>query len=162
MDRRQFIKYVESNQKAVRRFLTALCCGDSEMADDLAQDTFLKAYLACDGFREDSKFTTWIYRIAYNTFLTSRRKLHIDAPLSEAEAIASREHTDGGFEYQALYVALEQLTESERTTVLLHYMEGYNLKEIADITGANVDAVKQRLTRGRRHLKDLMNDYEKQ
>ena len=73
MNKQQFISHVESNQKAVRRFLTALCCGDTALADDLAQDTFVKAYLSSDSFREDSKFTTWIYRIAYNTFVSNRR-----------------------------------------------------------------------------------------
>lgn len=66
MTEQQFIHHVESCQKAVRRFLTALCCGDCALADDLAQETFIKAYLSCETFRKDSQFTTWIYRIAYN------------------------------------------------------------------------------------------------
>lgn len=158
MDRRQFIEYVESNQRVVRRFLTALCCGDTDMADDLAQDTFMKAYLASGGFRGDSKFSTWVYRIAYNTYLSAMRKSQIHTDINEAENIGARESADKGFEYQELYAALGQLSESERYVILLHYMQGYELKEIAEITGATVDAVKQRMSRGRRHLKGLLEE----
>ncbi|MDE6581040.1 MAG: RNA polymerase sigma factor [Duncaniella sp.] len=158
MDRRQFIEYVESNQRAVRRFLTALCCGDTDLADDLAQDTFMKAYLACDGFRGDSKFSTWIYRIAYNTFLTSRRNVQNHSPITEAESMGSSERADKNFEYQDLYSALGQLGESERSAVLLHYMQGYALNEIAEITASSTDAVKQRLSRARKHLKGLLTE----
>ncbi|MDE6416349.1 MAG: RNA polymerase sigma factor [Duncaniella sp.] len=158
MDRRQFIEYVESNQRAVRRFLTALCCGDTDLADDLAQDTFMKAYLACDGFRGDSKLSTWIYRIAYNTFLTSRRNVQNHSPITEAESMGSSERADKNFEYQDLYSALGQLGESERSAVLLHYMQGYALNEIAEITASSTDAVKQRLSRARKHLKGLLTE----
>ena len=73
MNRNEFVRNVESCQKQVRRFLTALCCGDSTMADDIAQDSFVKAYLSCDNLTDDNKFMSWIYRIAYNTFISSRR-----------------------------------------------------------------------------------------
>lgn len=158
MDRQQFIQYVESNQRAVRRFLTALCCGDAAMADDLAQDTFVKAYLSCDSFRGDSKFSVWIYRIAYNTFVSSRRSVRATEPIDQAECISGAERADSAFRYQALYTALEQLSAKERTAILLYYMQGYAINEIADITGASVEAVKQQLSRGRRNLKGLLTE----
>ncbi|MDE6383482.1 MAG: RNA polymerase sigma factor [Paramuribaculum sp.] len=158
MDRQQFIQHVESNQKAVRRFLTALCCGDAALADDLAQDTFVKAYLSCDTFRGDSKFSVWIYRIAYNTFVSSRRSARQSEPISEAERMSGADRADSAFEYQALYAAMEQLSEKERTAILLYYMQGYAINEIAEITGASVEAVKQQLSRGRRNLKGLLTE----
>ena len=158
MDLQQFIRHVESNQRAVRRFLTALCCGDAAMADDLAQDTFVKAYLSCDTFRGDSKFSVWIYRIAYNTFVSSRRSARQSEPISEAERMSGTDRADSAFEYQALYTALEQLSEKERTAILLYYMQGYAINEIAEITGASVEAVKQQLSRGRRNLKGLLTE----
>ena len=54
MNRNEFVRNVESCQKQVRRFLTALCCGDSTMADDIAQDSFVKAYLSCDNLTDDT------------------------------------------------------------------------------------------------------------
>lgn len=156
MDRQQFISYVEQNQKAVRRFLTALCCGDSALADDLAQDTFVKAYLSCDSFRDDRRFTAWIYRIAYNTFVSSRRGCRTSEPISEAAAVGSTDSSDEAFRYQELYMALDSLTEKERSAILLHYMQGYAVNEIAQITGSTSDAVRQQLTRARHHLKTLL------
>lgn len=158
MDRQQFIKHVESNQRAVRRFLTALCCGDSALADDIAQEAFIKAYLSCDGFREDSKFSTWIYRIAYNAFLSHCRVQRPSGALSEAVQMPGSDAADEAFRYQHLYLALDRLSVKERTAILLHYMQGYAINEIAEITNSSVDAVKAQLSRGRQHLKDLLND----
>lgn len=157
MTRQQFISYVESNQKALRRFLTALCCGDSTMADDLAQETLMKAYLNCDSFRHDSNFSTWIYRIAYNTFISSRRSQKQTDPISSANEMPSRDNTDKSFEYQSLYLALNSISEKERTAILLYYMQGYDINEIAEITGASSNAVKQHLSRGRKNLKSLLS-----
>lgn len=158
MNREQFIQYVENNQRAVRRFLIALCCGDSALADDLAQDTFVKAYLSCDSFREDSKFSTWLFRIAYNTYISNRRAFHRNESLVEAERISAHERSDRAFDYQALYLALEKLSEKERSAILLHYMQGYAINEIANITQSSADAVRQLLSRGRQHLKGLLKD----
>lgn len=157
MDRQQFIRYVECNQRAVRRFLTALCCGDTALADDLARDTFVKAYLSCDSFREDSKFLTWIYCIAYNTFISNRRSYKECGQLSEAAAVESYERTDSSFEYQNLYMALNRLSDKERTAILLFYLQGYGVNEIAEITESSSEAVRQQLSRGRQHLKNLLN-----
>lgn len=157
MTRQEFTAYVESNQRAVRRFLTALCCGDTALADDLAQDTFLKAYLSCETFREDSRFETWIYRIAFNTFASHKRANRAaHDSLSAAENINSEFAADKTFDYQRLYIALEQLSAKERMALLLHYMQGYSVAEIAGIVDSTVDAVKQQLSRGRQHLKGLL------
>jgi len=156
MNRERFIEHVGKCQKAVRRFLTALCCGDSSLADDLAQDTFVKAYLTCDSFREDSKFTTWIYRIAYNTFINSKRNVVFHEPISEAEQISGHQKSDSSFEYQDLHQALGRLSEKERSAILLFYMQGYSVSEIAEINDSSPEAVKQQLSRGRSHLKDFL------
>ena len=158
MTREQFTQYVKNNQRAVRRFLIALCCGNSALADDLAQDTFVKAYLSCDSFREDGKFLTWLYRIAYNTFISNRRTVRRSESIAEAERISSYERSDRAFDHQTLYIALEKLSEKERSAILLHYVQGYAVNEIADITQSSVEAVKQLLSRGRQHLKGLLKE----
>lgn len=157
MDRSEFIAYVESNQKALRRFLTALCCGDSALADDIAQETYMKAYMSADGFRGDARFSSWVYRIAYNTFISYRRSIRPHSDVSEAAAVASDDSADSGFRYQPLYAALDRLNERERTAVLLFYIEGYTIKEISAIVDASEDAVKQHLSRARKHLKTLLS-----
>ncbi len=157
MDRSEFIAYVESNQKALRRFLTALCCGDSALADDIAQETYMKAYMSADGFRGDARFSSWVYRIAYNTFISYRRSIRPHSDVSEAAAVASDDCADSGFRYQPLYTALDRLNERERTAVLLFYIEGHTIKEISAIVDASEDAVKQHLSRARKHLKTLLS-----
>lgn len=63
-----FDQLVKKYQSPIRRFFLNLTCGDSELSDDLAQDTFIKAYTNIASFRNLSSFSTWLYRIAYNIF----------------------------------------------------------------------------------------------
>lgn len=156
MNRKEFTDLVSGSQEAFRRFLAALCCGDKALADDIAQDTYLKAYLACDSLRDPSTFGAWLRRIAYNTFISSRRSLRPECAIDDALHLAGGEAADEGFRYQDLYAALARLGERERTAILLFYMEGYAIREIATITESAENAVKQQLSRGRAHLKDLL------
>ena len=152
----EFVNCVEGCQKQIRRFLTALCCGDSMRADDIAQDAFIKAYLSCDNVRDEDKFARWIHRIAYNTFISSQRNVKAGVSLDEASNTESENRSDASFRYQELYAALDRLSDKERSTILLFYMEGYDIKEIAEITDSTTDAVKQLLKRGREHLKQIL------
>lgn len=158
MTREQFISHVEATQRAFRRFLVALCCGDSALADDVAQEAYIKAYLSCDDFRDSTKFNAWIFRIGYNTFIDHRRAAKSFVDYDQARTIAADDDTDASFRYQALYEALNQLPPKERTSVLLFYMEGYSIKEIADIVEASQGAVRQHLSRGRNHLRNLLSN----
>lgn len=158
MTREQFIKHVEGSQESFRRFLVALCCGDTDLADDIAQESYIKAYLSCDSFNNPDKFTAWIFRIGYNTFLNHKRSEKIFTDYDEARNVISHETTDSRFRYQALYTALNKLPGKERTSVLLFYMEGYSIKEIAEIEETSQDAVRQHLSRGRNHLRGLLSN----
>lgn len=153
----QFISQVKTTQKAFRRFLVALCCGDSMLADDVAQESYLKAYISCKGLLNDEKFKSWIFKIGYNTFLNHKRSERLGVRLDEALEITASEKTDGGFAYEELYGALSKLTSKERTAILLFYMQGYSIKEIAEIQDASQDAIKQLLSRGRSKLRDLLS-----
>ena len=70
MTREVFIAHVEREQEALRGFLLALCCGNKSDADDLAQDALVKAYLSLAGYQNKGKFRSWLFKIAYNTFLS--------------------------------------------------------------------------------------------
>lgn len=94
--------------------------------------------------------------IAYNTFISCQRNRKITEAISMANDIACTESSDKSFEYQNLYMALDRLSDKERTSILLYYMQGYAIDEIAEITEASKDAVKQHLSRGRQHLKSLL------
>lgn len=157
MTREQFISHVEATQKAFRRFLVALCCGDTALADDVAQESYIKAYLSCDSFSSPEKFNAWIFKIGYNTFLNHRRGERLTAEIDDAKEVTAQECADSSFDYQDLYEALNRIPAKERTSVLLFYMQGYSIKEIAEIQETTQDAVKQHLSRGRTHLRGLLS-----
>ncbi len=161
MTRQQFISHVEGTQEAFRRFLVALCCGDSALADDIAQESYIKAYLSCDSLSNTDKFKAWVFRIGYTTFVNHKRSEKIFADYEDAQNIIASETSDSQFQYQDLYAALNKIPGKERTSVLLFYMEGYSIKEISEIVEVSQDAVKQHLSRGRNHLRTLLNDYER-
>lgn len=152
----EFLSHVEATQKPLRRFLLALCCGDGSLADDIAQEAYIKAYLACDSLTTPDKFGAWLFRIAYNSFLGEKRAQRITVGYDEACEVKSTDGSDDAFRYQELYAALNSLPGKERTSVLLFYLEGYSIKEIAEIQSVSADAVKQHLSRGRIRLRDLL------
>jgi RNA polymerase sigma factor, sigma-70 family len=161
MTREQFITHVENTQKAFRRFLVALCGGDTSLADDVAQEAYIKAYLSSEGLNNPKKFNAWIYRIGYNTFINHKRSERFSVGYDEALHVTSCSQSDDTFRYQQLYIALNNLPDKERTSILLFYLEDYSIKEIAEIVGASQDAVKQHLSRGRNHLRGLLETANK-
>ncbi len=82
--REAFGRLVVAYEGGLRRFLLNLTLGDASLTDDLAQETFLKAYLAIRSFRGVARFKTWLYSIAYREFLTYRRGQHPDIDLDDA------------------------------------------------------------------------------
>lgn len=74
MTRNQFVNQVNQEQAHLRRFLMALCCGDSAEADDIAQETLIKAYLRCEQYDEHGQFSAWLLKIAYHIFIDAKRK----------------------------------------------------------------------------------------
>lgn len=158
MTREQFISQVKATEKHLRRFLLALCCGDTPLADDIAQETYIKAYLCSDTVSDIAKFKSWIFRIAHNVFIDHCRSSRQSADYAEIQSMASGDSSDDSFRYQALYLALDALPPKERTSVLLFYMEGYSVKEIAEIVQASQDNVRQHLSRGRAHLRTSLSN----
>jgi len=154
--REVFIALVEREQNARRGFLLALCCGNKSDADDLAQDTLVKAYLSSAGYQNKKYFHSWLFRIAYNTFLNHRASCRTMETLDDARTFVSTNTADKGFDHQNLYLALSILPPKERSAITLYYLNGYDIKEIATITGASVDAVKKQLSRGRDKLKEVL------
>jgi len=133
--------------------LLALCCGNKGDADDLAQDTLVKAYLSLAGYQDKGKFRSWLFKIAHNTFLNHKAGCRTMDSIDEARTFIGGTEADSSFEHQDLYLALRTLPPKERSAITLFYLNGYSIKEIAAITDASQDAVKQQLSRGRDKLK---------
>lgn len=159
MTREQFTELVVAEQEALRRFLLTLCCGNRDDADDLAQEALVKAYLASGSLRDGSSVKAWLYKIAYNTFISSRRQLKADAPIDEATNVTDNSLApDRKYKYQELYAALAQMQPKERTALVLFYMNDYSVKEISAIVDSSEAAVRQQLSRGRGHLRERLKN----
>ncbi|MBR2235230.1 MAG: RNA polymerase sigma factor [Prevotella sp.] len=153
MTRDQFITHVEREQEALRSFLLALCCGNKSDADDLAQDALVKAYLSSAGYQDKGRFRSWLFKIAYRTFLNHKASCRSMETLDDARTLISPHAADKSFEHQDLYLALRTLPPKERSAITLYYLSGYDIKDIAAITDTSEDAVKKQLSRGRDKLK---------
>ena len=156
MTRDVFIAHIEREQEALRSFLLALCCGNKSNADDLAQDALVKAYLSSAGYQDKGRFRSWLFKIAYNTFLNHKASSRTMETLDDARTLISSTTADNAFEHQKLYLALRTLPPKERSAITLFYLNGYSIKEIAAITDTSEDAVKKQLSRGRDKLKEKL------
>ena len=154
MTQERFISLIRAEQEPLRRFLLALCGGDAALSDDIAQDALVRAYVASGSFLGLSKFSTWLFRIAYNCYIDHCRKARPEeAPIEAAAAIPAGDASDAAFRYQQLYQALERLPEKEKATIALFYFEDRSIKEISSILGIPAGTVKYHLSMGRTHLR---------
>ena len=153
MTREVFTAHIAREQEALRGFLLALCCGNKDDADDLAQDTLVKAYLSLTGYKDKGRFRSWLFKIANNTFLNHMARGRATDSIDEARTLVSNTAADATYAHQDLYLALQSLPPKERSAITLYYLNGYSIKDIAKITDASEGAVKTQLSRGRDKLK---------
>jgi RNA polymerase sigma-70 factor (ECF subfamily) len=141
---------------------------NADDAQDVVQEAFLNAYQSLDGFKGDSLFLTWLYRIAVNTAISFKRKqrvlLSIDAsragvqPLDASEYSRPGEALERAEQEQRVQRALSRLSPEHRA--VLKDMEGQKYEAIADILGVPIGTIRSRLHRARAELRELLEREE--
>ena len=158
-NRDAFGRLVEAYQPRVRRFLLNLTSGDEMLTDDLAQETFIKAYVGIRGFRGLSSFGTWLYRIAYNEFYNHARRHHEEhvediAAIGEVSTAAG-DAIDASMTVQE---AMTHLNENERVAVTLFYIEDQPIKQVAKIMQMPEGSVKSLIYRTRDKMRQFIDN----
>jgi RNA polymerase sigma-70 factor (ECF subfamily) len=155
---------VERTYSAVYASVFRLC-GDPDLAADLTQETYQKAWSALKGFDGRSQFFTWLYRIAYTTFLNHVRKPRRMTSLDDPDSIDVRDERPGAEEQLAeaqeagrLREAVLRLPEDLRFTVTAHYWGELPVKEIASIEEITTVAVRKRLHKAFGLLESMLDE----
>lgn len=135
---------------------------NKEDAKDITQDSFLKVLENINRFRNDSKFSTWLYRIVYNQSLgfanSNNRKNTIDYVFLVEQA---EKHDEQEERIQVLYKAINLLEDTDRNIIMLFYLAEKSIKEIAQITGFSITNIKVILHRARKKLYKKLNYEDK-
>jgi len=149
-DKKAFGQLVSKHQSAIRRFMLHQTLGVQELSDDLAQETFIKAYLYISTYKGTSKFSTWLYRIAYHVFVDHCKKNLRQRQLWEGYAIEDVSVSNGDKINTQIDIAeaLKYLREEERTAISLFYIEDLSHAKIANIMGCPEGTIKSYITRG--------------
>ncbi len=156
-DRFAFSELVQRRQSSIRNLMRR-CCRDDSLADDLAQQVFLKVWLKIHSLKRVDAFGGWLRRVAISVWLLHRRKK--DA-LHEADELAEWELSqhDSPGEGMDLDQALATLPGKVRLCIVLSYQEGLSQVEIADLVGLPLGTVKSHIRRGTKRLRQVLSAY---
>ena len=146
---------------------------DVQIAEDIVQDSFIKAFNALESFREDSSFYTWIYRITVNTsknFLVSKKRKSelLNSDLSEeasyevepVETYSPEDLLQATQLKKVITETIDQLGEDTRTALTLRELDGLSYEEIADVVNCPVGTVRSRIFRGREVIDEAISQYK--
>jgi len=174
-DRAEFARLVDAASGPIYR-LALKMLADPQDAEDVLQNTFLKAFQHLDGFEGRSSLSTWLYRIAVNEALMLLRKRHPEVSIADDTVEDSEGVTYPGVQLtdwgnlpeedllstetrSQLNQAIQHLPESLRVVFLLRDVEDLSIQETAEVLGLSESAVKTRLLRARLRLRDELSTY---
>jgi RNA polymerase sigma-70 factor, ECF subfamily len=157
-----FEELVRRHQVTIFRIALRML-GDRRDAEDASQETFLQAWRALPGFRSQSAFSTWLYRIVTNRCLNLRRARRPSQALlwdQESDEPGPEEEAEARHRLLVLRQAILELTPEQRAVFVLRHLEGCAYEEIALILGISLAAVKSRLHRTRLELAGLLGEWK--
>jgi RNA polymerase sigma-70 factor (ECF subfamily) len=166
---------VEKYQNRVYSLILSIV-GGREDAEDIVQESFVKAYLSLKNFRGESSFYTWIYRVAYNMAIDFRRRvsrrngvvteprLNDQNESVQVEGVAQDGDPEKSAERKQLAATLDeamaQLSEEHRAVIVLREIEGMSYAEIADVLGVSQGTVMSRIHYAKKHLQKALKEFE--
>jgi RNA polymerase sigma-70 factor (ECF subfamily) len=158
----QFWNLLEPEHLKVRAFCRKLA-GNRDDGDDLYQDSLVCALTNCEKLRKESSFRPWLYRIVVNQFKNSRRrpwwKKLIPLTSEMAETLVGENPTVAQAARRRLAAAFRALTPDEQVLVTLFELNGWNIAEIARLTGRSEGSVKVKLSRSRKKMREALSRY---
>ena len=164
-DQLAFEKLYRSHCDRIYALCWRMCGGDRALAEDMVQEAFVRAWNKLDLFRGDSKFGTWLHRLTVNVVLSDRR-IRVKRLQRERQLVDDIERTLVGDRdvfaglRDDLETAIAGLPERARTVLVLYDIEGYQHKEIAEMTGMAVGSSKAQLHRARKLVRNVLKDPE--
>jgi RNA polymerase sigma-70 factor (ECF subfamily) len=164
-DQRAYAQLVRRYQSQLRFSLRQLCNGDQALADDMAQEAFIKAYKALPAFRGDARFSTWLYRIAYNLVMSYKRKNTPDIDqdaVDRAQGSESHEEAERLSMARDLNAAMGELSSAQRQAVHLCMQRGFSHEEAASIMKLPLGTVKSHVNRARAKLQELLQPWREE
>lgn len=156
---KEFVKIIQKNQGIIHKVCN-IYCDHEEDRNDLFQEIVAQLWKSYPSFREESKFSTWMYRVALNTAITSFKKTK-RRPDQNRLTYENFQIEDDNYDaateenIQNLHKAVQQLTGIEKSIVLL-FLENKKYEEIAEITGITQNYVRVKMNRIKKKLKKLM------
>ena len=160
-DRNAFAELVRRHQSTVRTSLRKMTGGQIELADDIAQETFILAWKNIRHFRFEAKFSTWLYRIAFNAWQSEVRKKHEllmdEDKMPEPEPVES-EATQTGMR-RDLARAMETLSDGERNAILQCYYNDLSHDEAAYVLGIPLGTVKTNILKAKEKMRAKLGAY---
>ena len=170
-DRHAFAELVRRHQSAVRACLRKLTAGQHALADDLAQETFILAWRNLKSFRQEARFSTWLYRIATNCWLAQARKRQEELLGDRDDDVRDDDEADAPHSIEAdhaagttmkidLERAMATLSAAERAAIVQCYHNDLSHEEAAYVLGCPVGTVKTHVLRGKAKLKRALAAWE--
>jgi RNA polymerase sigma factor (sigma-70 family) len=164
-----FTYIVDRHKDRAYNLAFRICCNHEE-AEEIAQDSFLKAYRALGTFQRKSSFSTWLYRIVYNTavsYVRIKKKGILsleDFPADATDFIgtsASEEEAEEEYRRSLINFAFQKISEEDRSLITLHYYEEMSTEEISEVTGISKSNIKVKLFRARQKMFQIFENAEK-
>jgi len=165
-DRHAFAELVRRHQSALRASLRKMTGGQIEWADDIAQETFILAWKNLKTFRFEAKFSTWLYRIAFNAWqseVRKKREVLLDLsddnmPPPELQPVEPESHHTG-IRYD-LERAMRSLSEAERDAITQCYYNDLSHDEAAYVLGIPIGTVKTHILKAKEKMRLCLHDYQ--